>query len=306
MDMRPADLPLLLSLQKLLETGNVTKAAEQLSISQPALSAQLSRMRDLFGDPVLVPSGAGKGMVPTPWAESVRGPLRDALQALDAVIRVGGKFDPRTSPRHFRILANDNAAALVAPMLARGLGEGRWPELQFSITAPPTDKKLLAEQLEDGSADILLSSEAGLPESAQRVCLVQNAFVMAQRPRHPRGRHAPTAREYSGLAHMVVSSRGEFDSFVDEALTKLGLKRKVQMSVQYYTLAPLLVEASNMVCTLPTAFLSSYGRRLDIFPLDFLPRKFGLFAGWHPRFDHDLAHSWLRQQIVEACKQRTA
>lgn len=302
MDIKPNDLPLLLSLQTLLATENVTKAADQLGISQPALSAQLARMRDRFKDPILVPSGNGKGMAPTPWAEAIRGPLRDALHALDAVLRTGMPFDPTVSRRRFRILANDHAATLIGPNLAGGLGAGHWPALQLAITAAPTEGRQLAAMLEDGTADIALGSAATMPDWAQQIRLTDNAFFLAQRPHHPRGTAPPTARDYCRLNHVVVSSRGEYDSFVDTELAKLGLRRTVSMAVQYYTLVPLLIEASDMVCTLPTAFLQSFRSRLDIYPLKFLPQKTGLHAAWHPRFEHDPAHGWLRQQIVAACK----
>jgi len=112
MNIRPADLPLLLSLNALLEENNVTRAAARLHLSQPALSAQLARLRDMFGDPLLVPSETGRGMVPTSKASALKGPLRAALQQLNQAVSDEGEFDPRTSSRCFTIAANDNAISM--------------------------------------------------------------------------------------------------------------------------------------------------------------------------------------------------
>src|SRR5580704_12598667 len=98
-DFRGADLNLLVSLDVLIDEANVTRAAARLNVSQPALSAQLARLRDLFHDPLLVPSRTGRGMIPTARALELRGPLHVALKELETVIRRPPAFDPRTADR---------------------------------------------------------------------------------------------------------------------------------------------------------------------------------------------------------------
>src|SRR5215469_4837022 len=107
-DLKGADLHLLVSLDTLIEEGNVTKAAARLNISQPALSAQLARLRDLFHDPLLVPSNTGRGMIPTARALELRDPLHGALKDLETVINRPPIFDPLTAGRTFAITATDH------------------------------------------------------------------------------------------------------------------------------------------------------------------------------------------------------
>ena len=101
-----------MSLNVLLEESNVTRAAARLHLSQPALSAQLARLRDMVGDPLLVPSETGRGMVPTSKGSSLKGPLRAALQQLNQAASDEGEFDPHTLSRCFTIAANDNAISM--------------------------------------------------------------------------------------------------------------------------------------------------------------------------------------------------
>ena len=112
-DFKGADLNLLVSLDALIEEGNVTKAAARLNVSQPALSAQLARLRELFQDPLLVPSRTGRGMIPTARALKLRGPLHAALKDLETVIKRPPAFDPLTANRSFAIAASDNATVVL-------------------------------------------------------------------------------------------------------------------------------------------------------------------------------------------------
>src|ERR1700758_3369214 len=114
MDMNGHKLQLLASLNILLDERNVTRAAERLGISQPALSAQLARLRDVFDDPLLTPAASGKGMVITPRGLRLKEPLRQALRQLDAVVSQRERFEPGKSERTFVIGANDNATAIIA------------------------------------------------------------------------------------------------------------------------------------------------------------------------------------------------
>jgi len=298
-DINGHDLPLLASLQIMLDERNVTRAASRLGISQPALSAQLARLRDVFGDPLLTPASSGKGMVLTPRGAALREPLRHALQQLESVVSAPPDFDPATSERTFSLGANDNAGAIIGTRLIRRLRSGASPGMRLALRA--ADPATLTGQLEAGDIDIALVSQAGLPKGLPHQPLLQEKFLMAQRRRHPRGEKKPTLREYARLDHVVVSGEGGgFRSFVDELLQTQGHQRRVVASVQYYSLVPLILETTDLVCTLPARFLSRYADRLVSFPLPFDAGRFTLFATWHARFDADPAHSWLREQVL-AC-----
>ncbi|MFY0579712.1 LysR family transcriptional regulator [Cystobacter fuscus] len=125
MDIRRADLPLLISLDVLLEELNVTRAARRLNVSQPALSAQLGRLRELFKDPLLVPSEAGRGMTPTPRALELQSALHQALLDLQSAVARRVEFNPREAQRHFTIALNDNiftSIGLAVALDVLGLG----------------------------------------------------------------------------------------------------------------------------------------------------------------------------------------
>ena len=155
------------------------------------------------------------------------------------------------------------------------------------------DPGTLVSQLEAGEIDIALVSQAALPKGFPHQPLLQEKFMMAQRKRHPRGDRKPTLRDYARLDHVVVSGDGGgFRSFVDDILRDQGYQRRVVVSVQYYSLVPLILETTDLVCTLPARFLSRYADRLVSFPLPFDAGRFSLFATWHARFEVR-SRSWL-------------
>lgn len=299
MDINGHDLPLLASLQIMLDERNITRAAARLGISQPALSAQLARLRDVLGDPLLTPAASGKGMVMTPRGAALREPLRHALQQLEAVVSAPPVFDAATSQRTFSLGANDNAGAIIGTRLIQRLRRGSTPGMRLALRR--TDPVTLVSQLEAGDIDIALVSQAALPKGLPHQPLLQEKFMMAQRKRHSRGDRKPTLREYARLDHVVVSGDGGgFRSFVDDILQEQGYQRRVVASVQYYSLVPLILETTDLVCTLPARFLNHYADRLTSFQLPFDAGHFTLFATWHARFDSDPAHGWLREQL-QAC-----
>lgn len=299
MDTNGHDLPLLASLQIMLDEKNVTRAARRLGISQPALSAQLARLRDIFGDQLMIPAASGKGMVLTPRAAELREPLRQALERLDAVVRAPAVFDPARSQRVFTVGANDNAGAIVAPRLIQRLCDHANPAMKVALRS--VDLKRLVDQLETGDMDVALVSANRIPSGMRHQPLLVEKFMMAQRKGHPRGTKRPSLRDYIRLDHVMVSGDGGgFRSSIDELLRDQKVERRVAVSVQYYSLVPLILDATDMVCTLPAHFFARHAERLTILPLPFDAGRFTLHATWHPRFDNDPAHAWLRGQLA-AC-----
>jgi DNA-binding transcriptional LysR family regulator len=297
MDINGHDLPLLASLRVMLDEKNVTRAAARLGISQPALSAQLARLRDIFRDQLLTPASSGKGMVLTPRGAALKEPLRDALLHLEAVVSEPPVFDPAKSQRTLTLGANDNASAIVGTRLIQRLCSGDYPDIKVALRG--VDPAKLIDQLEAGEIDIALVTKNALPKGLPHQRLFQEKFMMAQRRHHPRGEKRPSLREYTRLDHVIVSGDGGgFRSFVDTLLQEKGLERRVVVSVQYYSIVPLILESTDLVCTLPAQFLSRYAERLTSLPLPFEAGHFTLYATWHPRFDGDPPHNWLRTQLA--------
>src|ERR1700683_4380615 len=147
-DLKGTDLNLLVALDALIEEGNVTKAAARLNVSQPALSAQLARLRDLFHDPLLVPANTGRGMIPTARALELRAPLHAALKDIEIVIKRPPIFDPLTVERTFAIASTDHLAVVLGEGLIERMQRVAGPGMRVSFRSPSLD--LIAAQLERG------------------------------------------------------------------------------------------------------------------------------------------------------------
>jgi DNA-binding transcriptional LysR family regulator len=205
-DLQGTDLNLLVSLDVLIEEANVTRAAARLNISQPALSAQLTRLRDLFRDPLLVPSTTGRGMIPTARALQLRGPLHVALKDLETVVKRPPAFDPLTAERVFAIAASDHLTAVLGTRLIERVHKVAAPGVRVSFRTPNPD--LIAAQLERGQVDLLIANQRNVPSEMKSCTLYEDRHVMAQRKGHPRGTQPLDLDTYCGLSHVLVSHSG--------------------------------------------------------------------------------------------------
>ncbi|RKP49588.1 LysR family transcriptional regulator [Pararobbsia silviterrae] len=297
-DLRGIDLNLLVSLDALLECRNVTKAAERLHLTQPAVSTQLARLRRIFDDPLLMPAETGRGMVMTARAAALVEPLRAALHGIESVVRFRPRFDPMADQRDFRIAANDNFAAIFGLDLMERMPAIAGPGVRLAFRN--VDARTVASELERGEIDIALGSERMVPESMKARRLLDERFLFVQRKGHPRGTGPLDLDTYCGLHHVLVStSGGSFHGFMDEHLEPLGRTRRVMLSVQAFTIVPEVLTKTDYVSTLPSRLVRRYRDRLDAFELPFEARGFSLFAVWHPRDHADPAHTWLRDALTE-------
>lgn len=295
MDIRPADLGLLVSLNVLLQENNVTRAAARLHISQPALSAQLARLRHLFGDPLFVPSESGRGMVPTARALALRDGLETSLRQLEAAMRDPGSFDPARAERTFSVAANDNVVTMFGIELVRRIAASGGKDLRVSFLEPNVEG--IVARMERGELDLLIGAAQTIPAQLKASPLSSERYVMAQRKGHPRGARPPTLKQFAALSHVLVSSKGDFHSFIDQRLAELGQQRKVAVVVPHYNLVPTILANTDYVCTLPVRFLQKFQGQLDIFKLPFDLPEFAISMAWHPRSEHDAGHRWLREQL---------
>jgi DNA-binding transcriptional LysR family regulator len=293
-DISSVDLNLLVSLDVLLAESNVTRAAARLHISQPALSAQLARLRQLFNDPLLLPAESGRGMIATARALALRGPLRSALADLGSVISSEATFDPLTEKRTFQVAIGDNAATLVGLPLVELLGRSAGPGVQIAMSM--TDPDTAGKHLEEGEIDLLIDAQRVIPDNAKARVLLTQPFVMVQRKGHPRGTSALDLETYLGLRHVVASPlRGSIHGYMDETLEQLGYRRNVALSVPQFGMVPKILEKSDYVSTLPSGLLAGFADRLDLFDLPFEAPPFTLVMAWHPRNHTEQGIAWLRE-----------
>ena len=296
--MRRSDLHLLISLDTLLDELNVTRAAQRMHISQPTLSGHLAKLRELFQDPLLVPSETGRGMVATERALALRPALAQALSQLREAVAQPHDFDPATSARTFTVAANDSVFTILAlDVMAEVMRHGN-ADLKMAVV-PPYDVGIV-ERMARGEVDLYLGDIDKMPETLKARFLLSADFALAQRRGHPRGAKPPKLDEYCDLGHVIVSAKGEFSSSVDDVLAKLGRHRRVTAAVPSYNQVALVLSQTDLVTTLPRQLLQRYESFVELLELPFELTPFRLAMAWHPRSQNDAAGRWLRDRFTAA------
>ena len=301
LQLRGADLQLLASLDVLLQELSVTRAAAKLHVSQPALSAQLARLRLLFNDPLLVPMANGRGLVPSPFANRLHRRLQPALVALASAVQLPrDEFDPATAARQFSIAASNTAAALVLPLLAKQFATLNNPRLK--VTAAEPDFSRLAGDLEKARYDLYVGPACLLPPDLASVTLGSAAMVLAQRRHHPRGVSPLTLDAYCALEHVNVSLSASLHGVIDEHLYRLSKKRHVAMALRDFSSVPSVLSASDLVCTVPDSLARAWAKDVELAALPFDLPPYVLCMAWHPHNDECPGLRWLREQIIAATR----
>lgn len=294
MDIKQRDFGLLLALDALLEKQNVSAAAEQLGISQPAMSSQLRRLRELFNDPLLTPSG--RRLVATSRALALKEELRQQLQKMDALIRSNRSFDPATSRTTFRIVATDYAHAILGPALAN-LVANHAPNCRLAYLA--FAPKTLWQGMVADEVDLAFVTGMKLQEAKLRPG-IEESFCVILRKGHPLGRREMTLEEFCNAEHVLVSPEGGgFSGMTDRILREMGLRRNVAVSLPSFLMAPMLVARTDYLCLLPRRLAELYADELDIIQPPIKTTTFRVDLLWHSRRQHDPSHIWFRNQVAQ-------
>lgn len=289
------DLNLLKALDVLLAERSVSAAARKLGLSTSAMSRTLSRLREVLGDPVLVP--AGRAMVATPHAEAIAEQVRLLNIGVHKVLRPPPRVDIATLTRDFTIRANEafvlrHAARLSAAVSAAAPGV----RLRFAVKA---DKDI--RPLRDGSVDLDIGVISGNGAELRAQTLYRDVFVGIVRQGHPLLDEAITPQRYAAFDHVVSSKKGQFTGPVDEALTALGLSRRISIIVPSFPAVIAVASMSDLVGLAPRSFCQTGpDMRVEIFELPVKTPGITVSQIWHPRLDADAAHRWLRGMVFEA------
>lgn len=293
----PEDLDLLLALDTLLRERHVTRAAKRLGVSQSALSQQLGRLREYFGDRLLAPGRPLMAL--TPRAQALADPLAAALSNLRAALRVGAPFDPATSERTFVLLGDDMVEALAVPLLLPTLRREA-PRITLHCERGDPD---FANRLERGAGDLAFLPEFAAPPSLRRMRLPDAPFVSLMRPGHPKAKRRLTLDEYLELGHLLIAPRGLPGSLVDRALAALGRSRRVVVHVQHFVSAPFIIATTDLVVTCPATLVplaAPFGLHVAKPPVE-LPLDRTCVV-WHERVQEDPGHRWLRALLEQGVK----
>jgi DNA-binding transcriptional LysR family regulator len=297
MNINSVDLNLLVALDVLLEERSVTKAGERIGLSQPAMSNALRRLRQVLEDPVLVRTS--QGMVPTPRAVELIGPVRQALAKLEGALTTARAFEPSKAERVFQVATMDHTWVVLLPRLAALLASEA-PGVRLDLL--PYGDTTNAD-LESGAIDaaILVGKGHGRGAGFQRAELYDDNFDCLVRKNHPLVKRRLTLEHYLELGHVLASPRSRRGGLVDRALKKKGLSRRVHVIVPHFVAAPFVVAETDLITTLPRGVARPFARMLDlkVFPPPIEFEGGPWFLVWHERTLHDPAQEWLREQIVE-------
>jgi DNA-binding transcriptional LysR family regulator len=297
MDTNKVDFNLLVALDALLAERNVTRAARRLGLSQPALSAQLARLRDLFGDPLFLP--AQRGMTPTARAIELEAPVRRALDQVHDVLARGRGFDPATADLTVAIACSDYVqVAVIAPLVLDLRASA--PKLRLAIRQ--LDGNLLGQQMEAGVVDLALMTPSTAAPVLRTRRLFHERYVTIARRRHPRVKGKLTLDDFTALGHVVVSPRGGGVSGpVDTALGKLGRKRHIAISTASFLFVLELIARSDLIATVPERLVRERAERLQVLEPPLPVEGFTIGLVWHERTHRHPAHRWIRERVRTLC-----
>ncbi len=294
MDLKQSEIGLLIALDALLEAESVTGAAHKLGISQPAMSAQLSRLRALFNDPLLAASG--RKLVPTVRAMELKEALHAHLASLDLLVRESVQFDPATSERTFRVIGTDYVHSIFSSPLLQSLA-AHAPHTRVALL--PFEPTTVWSQLEQDTCELALVTGMNLPEAKRRPGLVET-FKVIQRQDHPRGTNEYTLDTFCAADHVLVSPEGGgFSGATDKLLADLGRSRRVACSLPSFLLTPSVVAGSDLIAMIPTRLAALHADTVEQFEPPFTSPQFSVDLLWHPRRQKDPAHVWFRSLVAQ-------
>lgn len=296
--MQSFDLGVLATLDALLQEGSVTRAARRLGLSTPAMSHALSRMREAVGDPLLVRSG--RGMVLTPRAEALKPKIHLLVTQATEALAKDRPFDARALETTFVVHATDYVLMVLGLAIDRTL-RSEAPNVALRFVANAEDD---AERLRDGGSDLAVGIYGVLPQEMRSRQLLTDRFVCVVRESHPTVGKRLTLEEYVSLEHIQVAPRGKPGGYVDDALRERGLERRVARAVPYFVTALQLAAQTEYVLTVSERVARELAPSLGLRVLDcpLALRPYALSLVWHPRFDGDAAHGYLRDVFVRAAK----
>jgi DNA-binding transcriptional LysR family regulator len=306
--MAKIDLNLLTALDALLVEGTVVGGARRLGLSASAMSRTLARLRAATGDPLLV--RAGRGMVPTPHATELRERVRDLSQDAQAVLRpIVTSLDLAELKRTFAIRSNEGFVEVFAAHLVTAVTAVA-PNVRLHF-APKPDKDVRA--LREGFVDLEIGVLGKSGPEVRIQTLFRDHFVCAVRENHPVvGRGKITAKRYAECGHVVASRRGHEHGPIDEALAALGLSRTVVVVVPSFRAALAVASVSDLVALVTGSFFNAtqgYQTKsgpavVRSFSLPVRTEAITVSQMWHPRFDADPAHRWLRGLVLATCREQ--
>lgn len=296
MKLRSFDLNLLPVFDAIYSEGNLTRAAEKLGMSQPAMSNALGRLRIAMDDPLF--TRTPRGMVPTPRAKRMAAHVRHSLDQLQSTLREPSDFDFSCSDRTFSIAVEDYGEAVITPRFMDWLVQVA-PHVRAKIC--PEHSRALRDELSNGSVDLCIDYFRLEGEGYTSMHLMSDELVSMVRVDHPLVGDTLSLKQYTSLPHVVLSQKRPM---VDRELAKHGVSRNRVLEVPHFISMPLIVKSTDFICTLPRRMAMLYTEHFRVKVLD-APINFPIipiYLVWHDAAGTDPGHRWLRESLRDFCQ----
>jgi DNA-binding transcriptional LysR family regulator len=287
------DLNLLIVFDAVMQERNLTRAGKRLGLSQPAASHALARLRQMLHDDLFIRTP--DGMRPTPRAEQMAQPVREALRELRITLEPEA-FEPASSTREFSLAVNNYAARAIVPALARIVGNLA-PRVSLDIN--PIGMRDVFDHLDAGGMDMALTTLVDGGERFKCVRVMDDDFVALLDGSHPAAEGAVIpAERLADIPHIAITSTGDDTSFIDDALEQRGLARTIATRVPFLSVVLMLV-GSDRLAVVPRRVAEDLARICPLVAreLPFPSPRIVLSMIWHRRLDNHAAHRWLRDMV---------
>jgi DNA-binding transcriptional LysR family regulator len=295
MNLRALDLNLLVVFDAVIEARSVTVASARLNMTQPSMSHALRRLRDALGDELFIRTP--HGMVPTPKAERLAAPVRAALAELKEALQEKPVFSPDTAERCF-VIAMNNRAALTMPAALAAKVQVQAPGIVLDIR--PSGTRNVLEQLDEEQIDLAVGGAFNPGDRFSHSTLQEDRYVAVLRKDHGLAKGSALSIEVlAALPHLLLSSTGDSDDFVDEAMSRHGFKRRIGLHAPLLAAATVL-QQSDMVAVMSERAAQAFVRttNIKVMQLPFASPVLTTMMLWHRRLDAEPAHQWLRKLIA--------
>lgn len=291
------DLNLFVVFDAIYTEGNLTKAANVLNLSQPAVSHSLSRLRTHFDDQLFIRQG--NKMSPTAVAKNVICDVREALHQLQVSLVQSRQFDPSTSKKQCAISLHGSLEASYLPYLIARLTK---EAPQIKLTSTRVRRNELENKLASGEIDLAIDILLPVNENTLHTQIEDDELVVVAAKNHPTITTHLALEAYLAQRHILVSSRSSGQGIEDFELGRLGLQRRIGLRCQHYYSACRVVESSQMLLTLPKTAAKMFSKTLavELYDLPVELPGIDVHLYWHVNVDKDPANKWLRNKILMA------
>lgn len=298
--MKHQELHLLYVFDAIMTERSVTRAADRLSMTQPAVSNAISRMRQVWQDPVFVRKG--REIEPSSYAFSLWEQIREPIYTLSTAVD-SSTFDPGNARRTFRIAVTDITVELIWRELVdrlQEIGPG------IDVHAVPYTPEGTYDDLREANVDLAIGAITHHDHSLRSIWLFQGRFQLAMCRSHPLAGKPVSLDDYLEARHLLVSLSGDAYGTVDNHLDQIGVNRRVAVTVNEFGGVPRLLRQSNLIAAVPEILLRNeeFTRDLWVTPLPFELDPMNLCLFWHARHDRDPGVAWMRKLIEKLIKAR--